>query len=71
MGQLGRHLLVLGGALVLFGLLLLAADRAGLGKLPGDFVLRRKHTTFYFPLATSLLLSVVLTIVLNLLLRRK
>lgn len=71
MAQLGRYLLVLGGALVLCGLVLLAADRLGLGKLPGDLVLRRKNTTFYFPLATSLVLSVVLTLVLNLLLRKK
>jgi len=71
MGQLGRYLLLLGGALVVGGLLLLAAERMGLGKLPGDFVVKRKNTTFYFPLATSLLVSVVLTVLLNLLLRKK
>ena len=71
MGPLARYLLVLGGALVLAGLVLLAAEKLGLGKLPGDLVLRRKNTTFYFPIATSLLLSAALTLVLNLLLRRR
>ena len=54
----GLILLVVGGALVLLG-------RRGvpLGRLPGDILYRGKRTTIYFPLATSLLLSVVLSIV--------
>jgi hypothetical protein len=42
-----------------------------IGRLPGDIVYRGKHTTFYFPLATSILLSVVLTLVLWLVGRMK
>jgi hypothetical protein len=57
--------------LALCGLLLLAADRLPwLGRLPGDFVIRRERWTFYFPLATMLLVSIVLTLLLNLFGRR-
>jgi len=44
--------------------MLLSRTGLPLGRLPGDIVYRGKHTTFYFPLATSILLSVVLTLVL-------
>jgi hypothetical protein len=69
--QLGRYLIIAGVALAAVGGLLLVADRLGLGRLPGDLVWRRKNTTIYFPIATSILVSVVLTVLLNLLLRRK
>ena len=59
-------LIVLGAAILAIGLLLLLFGRVGLpiGRLPGDIIYRGKHTTFYFPLATSILISVVLSIVL-------
>jgi len=41
------------------------------GNLPGDFTIRKKNLVIYFPLATSILISVILTIVLNLILRRR
>jgi len=58
---LGVILLVLGGLFLFFG-------RSGLpiGRLPGDFLNRGKNTTFYFPLATSIVLSAVLSLVLYL-----
>jgi Protein of unknown function (DUF2905) len=64
-----------GKILALFGLILLGASTAlmlfgrthlRLGRLPGDIVYRGKSTTFYFPLATSILLSVALSVVLYL-----
>ena len=66
MSDLGKLLIVLGVVLVLAGtvLVLLARTSLPLGRLPGDIVYRGKNTTFYFPLATSLLVSVVLSIVL-------
>jgi hypothetical protein len=71
MSDLGRALVVLGGAVVVLGVLLLFADRVPwLGRLPGDFTVRRGPVTFYFPLATGLLISVVLTVLLNLFWRR-
>lgn len=66
MSDLGKLLIFLGGFLVLAGLLTLALGRTHfpLGRLPGDFVYRGKNTSFYFPLATSLLLSFILSFVL-------
>ena len=68
MGDLGRMLVILGGIILVVGLIFILAGKANLpiGRLPGDIVYRGKHTTFYFPLATSILLSVVLTLVLYL-----
>ena len=66
---LGRVIAGVGAALVVAGAVLWLAGRLGLGRLPGDLVVRRGCFTFVFPLATSLLLSVVATILLNLWLR--
>ncbi|MGA7440976.1 MAG: DUF2905 domain-containing protein [Candidatus Sulfotelmatobacter sp.] len=68
MGEFGRVLLVLGIILVTAGIILILLGRTNLpiGRLPGDFFYRGKNTTIYFPLATSLLLSVVLSIILYL-----
>ena len=71
MGSLGRTLLYIGIALAASGALLMLGERLGLGKLPGDLVWKKKGFTVHFPIATSLLVSLVLTIVLNLLLRNK
>ncbi|HET9595900.1 MAG TPA: DUF2905 domain-containing protein [Anaeromyxobacteraceae bacterium] len=71
--QLGRILLVLGAVLAAAGALLLVADRfPGLrvGRLPGDVRVERGNFTFYFPLATCLVVSAVLTVLLWLLGRR-
>lgn len=57
----GVILLIAGAALILFG-----RTNIPLGRLPGDIIYRGKNTTFYFPLATSILLSVVLSVVLYL-----
>lgn len=70
MTDLGRFLILTGVILALVGVLLLAAPKIPwLGKLPGDFVWRRGNFTFYFPLGTSILLSILLTILLYLLRR--
>lgn len=68
MSDLGKLLIVMGAALLVAGIVLLMAGRANLplGRLPGDIVYRGKNTTFYFPLATSLLVSVALSLVLYL-----
>ncbi len=66
MADLGRVLLLLGGLIALAGLALILLGKTGvpLGRLPGDIVHRGKNSTVYFPLATSLLLSVALSLVL-------
>jgi hypothetical protein len=66
MADLGKVLVLVGAVLAVRGLLLILLGRTNLplGRLPGDIVYRGKNTTFYFPLATSILLSVVLSILL-------
>jgi hypothetical protein len=66
MAELGRIFVLLGIALIVIGGIILLLGRTGLpiGRLPGDILYRGKHTTFYFPLASSILISVVLSIVL-------
>ena len=66
--DLGRVLLLIGGVVFLLGLLLLAAGNLPfLGKLPGDISIQSGRVQIYIPLATMILLSLVLTIFLNLL----
>jgi hypothetical protein len=69
MADLGRVLIAVGVAIVLLGLLLTLAPRLPLGRLPGDLVLQRGNLTCAVPLATMLLLSLLLTVVLNLIAR--
>ena len=66
MTDLGKLLIGVGLVLVVAGALVIALGRAHLplGRLPGDMVYRGKNTTIYFPLATSVVVSVVLSIVL-------
>lgn len=66
MSDLGRMLVFVGGLLLVFGLILILAGKANLpiGRLPGDIVYRGKHTTIFFPLMTSILLSAILSLVL-------
>ena len=68
MAELGKAVLLMGVILVFLGLLLTFAERLPMpiGRLPGDIVIKRDGMTFYFPIVTSLLLSVILTIALNL-----
>ncbi|MGC8778522.1 MAG: DUF2905 domain-containing protein [Candidatus Caldatribacteriaceae bacterium] len=69
-----KFFLTLGVLFVVVGLLLLILPRipglGRLGHLPGDIVYRKGNFTFYFPLATSILLSLLLTLILTLLFRR-
>jgi hypothetical protein len=64
MADLGRLLILLGAVAIVAGLafILLGRTNIPLGRLPGDIVYRGKNSTFYFPLATSILISVVLSV---------
>jgi len=68
MSELGKMLAAAGALLLAAGLalMLLGKTNLPLGRLPGDILYRGKNTTVYFPLATCILLSVVLTLVLYL-----
>ncbi len=75
MSDLGKILLGFGLLMVILGVILLTAGNFSgkvpwLGRLPGDIYLRREHWTFYFPVATSILISVILTIIFSLFGRR-
>jgi len=65
MADLGKLLLVLGGIIIVIGAVLVVAGRYNLplGRLPGDIVIRGKNSVFYFPLATSIILSIVLSLI--------
>lgn len=68
MQEVGRIFIFLGVALVVIGGLAMLLGRAGvpIGRLPGDIVYKGKNTTFYFPLATCILLSIVVSLVMYL-----
>ncbi|MBV9339504.1 MAG: DUF2905 domain-containing protein [Acidobacteria bacterium] len=68
MSEIGKMLVFVGLLIAAAGLVLMLVGRTNLpiGRLPGDILYRGKHTTFYFPLATSILVSVVLSLILYL-----
>jgi len=69
--QLGRFLVITGIVIAAVGGLLLLSGRVPwIGRLPGDIMIQRRNFTFYFPLATSILLSLVITFILWLLGRK-
>lgn len=71
MDSLGKMLILFGVVLALLGGLLLVAGKIPfLGRLPGDIVIRRENWSFYFPLTTSILISILLTLLLSLFSRR-
>jgi hypothetical protein len=71
MSTLGKTLMLVGGGFLIAGgiIYLLAWFRVPLGKLPGDIIIRFENISCVFPLATSILISVLLTIILNILAR--
>jgi hypothetical protein len=73
MADMGRMFMILGAVLVVIGGIVMLLGRTGmpLGRLPGDILYRGKNTTFSFPLVSSILISVVLSIVLYLVGRLK
>ncbi len=68
MGDLGKMFVWIGGFILVLGLAIIVAGKLNLpmGRLPGDFTWRGKNTTVYFPLMTSIVLSVILSLVLYL-----
>jgi hypothetical protein len=66
MADLGKLLVLVGGVIAVIGVLFVLFGRTSLpiGRLPGDIVYRGKNTTVYFPIVTSILVSVLLTLVL-------
>ena len=70
MGDIGRLLMVAGGGIFVIGLLLFLVGRVpGVGQLPGDITIQRENFTLYAPLGTMIVVSLVLTLIANLLAR--
>lgn len=71
MSDIGRIMVGLGFILLIVGGLILLLGKSGIpfGRLPGDFAWRGKHTSVYFPLASSLLLSILLSLIFYLIAR--
>ncbi len=67
---LGRLLILFAAVIAVVGLLLVAVGRGLIPRLPGDIAIERKNFRFYFPLGTSILISLVLTLLVNLFFRR-
>lgn len=62
--DIGKMLIIFGvAAIIIGGILMLSAKVPWLGRLPGDILVQKKNFTFYFPLATSILLSILLTLI--------
>ena len=70
MTQIGRVLLVFGVLLIVVGGALILAEKLGLGRLPGDLVVEKKGFRLYVPIATSIVVSLILTAILNLAFRK-
>ena len=68
--EIGRVVLIIGGVLVVVGLLAVLGVRLPLGRLPGDIAIEGERGGFYFPIVTMIIVSVVLTVLFNLFLRR-
>jgi hypothetical protein len=67
----GKILILLGGLLLILGVILIISEKIPfIGKLPGDFTFKGKNFTLYFPLATGIVLSLLLTLILNLIGRK-
>jgi len=67
---IAKMIIGIGAGLVLLGGVMLLLSKTGLGKLPGDIFIRRGNFTFYFPVVSMLLLSLILTIIANVIFRR-
>ncbi|HBG46385.1 MAG TPA: DUF2905 domain-containing protein [Deltaproteobacteria bacterium] len=71
MPGLGKAFIIIGVALIIIGLLVAYGPRVPfLGKLPGDIYIKRDNFVFYFPLATSVIVSIILTLIIYLFTRR-
>lgn len=69
--QIGKFLIFIGLITVIIGVIFIFLPKIPhIGRLPGDIYIKKGNFTFYFPLATSILISIILTIILNLIFRK-
>ena len=63
LGALGKMLILLGVLIIVIGVLLLVGEKIPwLGKLPGDIIIKREKFSFYFPITTCIIISIILTL---------
>lgn len=71
MSLLGKSLIIIGAVIVIIGAVLILAPKIPfLGKLPGDIFIKKDNFSFYFPLTTSIIISIVISLILYLFTRR-
>lgn len=71
MNEIGKFLILIGIIIIIIGLILMLTTKVPLiGRLPGDIVIERRNFVFYFPLGTSILLSIIISLIFYLLSRR-
>lgn len=70
MDRLAKILFVLGGLFIIGGILVEKKIKIPLGRLPGDIIIKKENFTFYFPLATCILISLILTLIFSILWRK-
>jgi hypothetical protein len=67
MGPLGKMLILLGVFIILIGVLFLIGEKIPwIGRFPGDILIKKEKVTFYFPITTSILISIILTLLFTL-----
>ena len=67
LGDFGKVLVILGALIAGIGILLMVGDKIPwIGKLPGDIIIRKEKFTFYFPIVTCIILSILLTVIFSL-----
>ncbi|SKC70192.1 DUF2905 domain-containing protein [Maledivibacter halophilus] len=70
MGSIGKVIISLGITLVIIGMIITYGSKLGLGRLPGDIFIKKGNVTFYFPILTCVIISIILTLIGNLFFRR-
>jgi len=65
-----KLLIIIGLVIAGIGLILLFGGKLGLGKLPGDILIKKDNFTFYFPIVTSIIISIILTVLFNIFFRK-
>lgn len=66
MGYMGKILVIMGIILLIFGCIIILGEKFGLSKLPGDIFIQKGNFTFFFPIVSCLIISLILTLILNL-----
>lgn len=70
MESFGKTIIFMGMGMMIFGFLVVLGSKLGFGKFPGDILFKKGNVTFYFPLASSILLSIILSVIFRMFARK-